>query len=193
MIARIPLPIQLVSPLSWDGWPFGVPIAPSYTSAHLVMAVALLQSALVEAREAVSGARPEEGLGLGFNRFLEAGLRQTDASSLLRAASSIQLSHAQLAFLRSRLGDYGLDSPKRAKVTSDEPSLSPLQLVVLKLMGTDPLPVKVLKQSLMLITPPPPPFASLSNWSPYCPRLVSMCALTFTALVGLQFGRLARR
>ena len=118
---------------------------------------------------------------MGFNRFLEAGLEQLDGPALVRLAADVELSPAQLGFLRSKLTDIGTPSAK-GQPRRPEPTLSELQLTVLKLLSPSlPLPLRVLKRSLMLVAPPPPPLASFAQWNPYCSRFVCVCSLTFMA------------
>lgn len=170
-------------------------------AAHLLLAIALIRTALDASRHGGLDlqARPEEGLGLGFNQLLEVGLHQTDAGALLSLASSFEVSSAQLAYLRTRLEDAPPPPAKpsasgsaRGRSRPVEPSLSPLQVTTLRLMSprrSDPLPIRLLKQTLLLCPPPPLPIAAaeLSSF-PYFPRLVSTCAVT-----GVAFGVWALR
>ena len=188
----LPLPTLL---LYWDRLLLHRPArSAGATSAHLSLAIALLGAGLREAREALNAAEPEEGLALGFNTFTDAALRVEDGEALLALASRLDVSDAQLSFLRRRLDQ---PPPLAAPVAADadaashshrrrerriEPSLSGVEAVALRLMGprsSDALIVRLLKRSLLLS--PPPPMPSLGHIVFYCPRLVQTCALTFAA------------
>jgi len=118
-------------------------------------------------------------------------MRQTDAGELLSLALSVDVTVEQLAFTRSRLEDVP-DSPAglstvtgtgRRPRTCPEPSLSSLQATTLCLMGrSDALPVRLLKLTILLYPPAPPPLQATEHMSFYYPRLVSSCALTATAV-----------
>ena len=179
---------------------------------HLLLAIALIRTAIAEAAgeagdegggeagdTALGTARPEEGLFLGFHSLLEAGQRQTDAAALLALASTFEVSPAQLCFLRARLeeppppaaassaadGSSGAGS-RRKQPRPPEPVLSALQTTALSLMSprpTDPMPVRLLKQTLLLSSPPPPPVPAMSHMRFYYPRLVSTCTVTGVACV----------
>jgi len=168
-------------------------------AAHLLLAIALIRIALAESTQPSSSgsfspqglhSRSEEGLALGFNELLEIGMRQTDAGELLSLALSVDVTVEQLAFMRSCLEDVP-DSPAGLSTVTGtgrrprtpEPSLSSLQTTTLCLMGrSDALPVRLLKLTILLYPPAPPPLQATEHMSFHYPRLVSSCALTATAV-----------
>ena len=168
-------------------------------AAHLLLAIALIRIALAESTQPSSSgslspqglhSRSEEGLALGFNELLETGMRQTDAGELLSLAASVDVTVAQFAFMRTCLEDAPASPAGMSAVTDTgrpprhpEPFLSPLQTTKLRLMGrSDALPVRLLKLTILLYPPAPPPFQATEHTSFYYPRLVSTCALTATAV-----------
>ena len=165
------------------------------TDAHLLLALALLRAALAETREALDAARPEEGLGLGFNRFVEAATDPTrDAAALLSDARALAPSSAQLHYLRARLDAAPppaapAAAPPRGRPRSapPEPSLSGIEAVALQLMSPPradgSLALRLLMRTLLLHPSPPPPIEAVARRVShlYYPRLVSTCALTCTA------------
>lgn len=190
-VNTLPLPTLL---LYWDKMLLGrqrrdaMVVETGVSASHLQLALALVQSALQEASEAMASSRPEEGLGLGFETVMRVALAQEDAHELLSAAAKFDVSPRQLTFLRARLVDggnaAGARRPRRRGELPAQPSLSGLQVAAVKLMQRSAhLPLRVLQRVLMLQPPPAPPIggvATCDNW-PCLPRLVSTCTLTFAA------------
>jgi hypothetical protein len=169
----------------------GTPREPGLTSSHLQLALALLHASLEEAGDAVAAARPEEGLGLGFDRLLRGALANTDGERLVNKAAHFEVTPRQLRYLRTRLlADKAVAKGASAGRTEQrgpapEPTLSGLQTAALRLMSvrrSESMALWVLKQTLLLDPPQPLPLAALSYVRAYYyPRLVSSCALTFCA------------
>ena len=153
---------------------------------HLQLALALIRATLEEAGDIVSSTeRPEEGLGLGFDRLLRGALGHSDGHALVASAMRFEVTPRQLRFLRSHLVDE--PAPKIAAQTGRprEPTLNGLEMAALRLMmsrKSESLPLWLLRQALLLNPPQPLPLAAVSRVrAGYYPRFVSTCALTFCA------------
>jgi len=132
----------------------------------------------------------EESIGVGFGLLLTTALASHSAPALITAAESFEVSPEQLRFVRHRL---------RARIGPTSPlgpapeRLSMLQEVSYSLMSRrSPLVWSLLKETLLIRPPYPPPVAALS-WLPlHWSSLISTCALTFTSSL-LLAGQVAAR
>lgn len=155
-----------------------LPTGRGLSCAHLSLALALIMSAIDEAGEAMMSEREEGRMGIGFNRLLESANTIADGPALLATASSkrFRISAQQLQYLRARL-------QAAPRAGAGEPSLSGMQASALWLMRRpDSMPLRVLKQTMLLAPPNPPPLTvAQMSVGFYYPRLCSTCALTAMA------------
>lgn len=189
-VNAVPLPTLV---LFFDGLLFrsrreGTPLGLS--SAHLALGLALVHSSLAATNDWIGDSVIKgEETGIIFNEILHGAREATNGVALIRLSERFRVSPRQLVFLRSRLAVEDA-APTRGRVHPQivaEPELTGVQAAALGLMvarPTETLPVRVLKETLLLALPP----AARTDFYWY-PRLCSTCAVTFAAMV-IWFGRM---
>ena len=167
------------------------------SAAHLQLALALVRRCEPELLALLRAGRSLDVQALGFQKLLGAATSADEPAPLLADAAGFELSAEQLTFLRVGLKDEGGGSGSGGGGGGVGPGagaelLSGMQEEVLSLLARrrgEALPLRVLKATLLLRAPQPPPLSSLACYMPlHYPRLVSACALTCAGAV-LAFYR----
>ena len=156
------------------------------SAALLKMALALLSTSTPALLRLLANQslheRSEEGLANGYDLTLQAANHTFDAAKLVADARRHELSQEQLLFLRRCFhGRDGNVAPFETSAPSTKRLTAPQRLMLRLLSRQSPPPLRLLKESLFLMPPRPPPFHSCVPLSLplYYSRLVSGCTLTF--------------
>ena len=156
------------------------------SAALLKMALALLSTSTPALLRLLANQslheRSEEGLANGYDLTLQAANHTFDAAKLVADARRHELSQEQLLFLRRCFhGRDGNVAPFETSSPSTKRLTAPQRLMLRLLSRQSPPPLRLLKESLFLMPPRPPPFHSCVPLSLplYYSRLVSGCTLTF--------------